>query len=95
MLEKLNTLLGILQKRLDHIDRWENVGIFFPGDSFPKDTISDMDLKPDHFYILWYRPRRKNSPNPYERKQVPLTTMDLDAILKRQREKLRNESENV
>ena len=95
MLDKLITLLKILSERLEHITRWENVGICFPGDNFPKDTITEEDITPGHFYILWYRPRRKGSPNPYEYKEIPLTLVDLDAVMKRQREKLRTESENA
>jgi hypothetical protein len=95
MLEKLYTLLNILRERLEHITRWENVGIYFPGDSFPKDTIDEVDVACGFFYILWYRPRRKDSSNPYEYKQVRLSHENLDMILKRQREKLRTESENA
>lgn len=95
MLDKLNTLMDILVERLPHIDRWEHVGIYFPGDTFPKDTIGEDEIEYGYFYILWYRPRRKNSPNPYEYKQVPLTPKDLDAVIKRQREKLRTESDNT
>ena len=95
MLERLNTLLNILIERLPHMRRWENVGIYFPGDSFPKDTIDDDDTVHGYFYILWYRPRRKGSANPYEHKEVRLTRDDLDAVIKRQREKLRTKSENL
>jgi len=95
MFEKLKTLFDILIERLPHIKRWENVGIYLPGDSFPKATISESDVEHGYFYILWYKPKRKDSPNPYEYKQVPLTIEDLDAVIKRQREKLRVESSNT
>ena len=95
MLVKMITLLKILSERLEHITRWENVGIYFPGDSFPKDTISEEEIECGFFYILWYRPRRKESANPYEYKKIPFTNDDVDGVLKRQREKLRTESENA
>ena len=95
MLKKLQTLLDILIERLPHLKRWENVGIYFPGDTFPKDTIGEEEAIPGYFYILFFRPRRQNSPNPYEYKEVPLTKEDLDAIIKRQREKLKSESQNI
>ena len=95
MLDRLNKLLDILIERLPHIKRWENVGIYFPGDSFPKDTIDEERVVHGFFYILWYSPRRKGSANPYEYKKIPLTKEDVDAVIKRQREKLRNESENL
>jgi hypothetical protein len=95
MLDRLNTLLDILIERLPHIKRWENVGIYFPGDAFPKDTIDKEELDPGYFYILWYQPRRKGSANPYEHKRAPLTREDIEAVIKRQREKLRTKSENL
>lgn len=95
MLDKLQTLLDILIERLPYITRWENVGIYFPGDSFPRNTIHETEIKHGYFYILWFRPRRKNSANPYEYKRVPFTKEDLDGVIKRQREKLRTESENT
>lgn len=95
MFDKLNTLYDILIGRLIHIKRWSRVGIYFPGDDFPKDTISEEDIELGFFYVLWYRPRRKGSPNPYEYKKIPLSPDDLDGIIKRQREKLRTESENA
>lgn len=95
MLDRLNKLLEILTERIPFIKRWENVGIYFPGDTFPKDTISEE--KPVHgfFYILWYAPRRKGNPNPYEYKEVRFTKEDIEGLIKRQREKLRTESENL
>lgn len=95
MLERLRILLDILNERLPFIERWENVGIYLPGDAFPKNTIDEAKVVHGYFYILWYRPRRKSSPNPYEHKKVPLTRDDIEAIIKRQREKLRTESENL
>jgi hypothetical protein len=95
MLDRLIKLLDILIERLPHISRWENVGIYFPGDTFPKDTITERDIIHGYFYILWYSPRRKGSPNPYEYKEIPLKKDDIDAVIKRQREKLRTESENL
>lgn len=95
MLDKLNTLLDILIERLEHIERWEQVGVYFPGDIFPKNTIAEGDIIHGFFYILWFRPKRKGSPNPYEYKEVPFNPEHLDAVIKRQREKLRTESENA
>ena len=95
ILEKLITLRDILESRLPHIDRWERVGLYFHDDSFPTDTVSDTDKSVNHFYILWFRPRRKGLPNPYEYKEVPLNREDIEAVIKRQREKLRTESENL
>lgn len=90
---KLQTLKLILEDRLEHMDRWNRVGIFFSHDKFPKDTIDSETTSSGHFYILWYWSKRKDSAAPYEHKEVPLTVKDLDAIIKRQREKLRTVSE--
>ncbi len=92
MLDRLNRLLDILIERLPHIKRWERVGVYFPGDSFPKNTIDEKDLEPGYFYILWYVPKRKGSANPYEHKKIPLAKENIDAEIKRQNEKLRAES---
>ena len=95
ILDKLTILREVLIERLRYIDRWESVGIYFHNDRYPKDTINDVENPPNGFYILWYNSKRKDSPNNYEYKSVPLTIFDIDAVIKRQREKLRNESENA
>lgn len=95
ILGKLITLREILMERLPNITRWSNVGIYFPGDRFPPDTVDEDDIIPGHFYIVWYNRRKPDHPHPYEHKRVPLTIDDLNAVLKRQREKLRTESENA
>lgn len=94
ILGKLIVLREILEERLPYIDRWTKVGIYFPGDKFPADTISETDIEPGYFYILWYNRKRPESPHPYEHKKIPLTIDDLNSVLKRQREKLRTASEN-
>ena len=92
---KLKTLEEILINRLPRIRMWSEVGIFFPGDKFPDDTLGDQDIEPGHFAILWYHKRRDDNPHPCTWKQIPLTIDDLNALIKRQREKLRVESENA
>ena len=54
ILDKLNILRDILIERLPNIKRWENVGIYFHNDRFPKDTVNDVENPPNGFYILWY-----------------------------------------
>lgn len=94
MLDKLNILRDILIERLKYIKRWESVGIFFHNDRFPKDTINDFG-QINGFYILWYNSKRKDSPNKFEYKTCPLIIEDIDAVIKRQRDKLKKESENA
>jgi len=86
---KLQTLKLILEDRLEYMDRWNRVGIFFSHDKFPKDTIDSETTSSECFYILWYWTKRADNAAPYEHKEVPLTVEDIDAVIKRQREKLR------
>lgn len=95
ILDKLILLRNILIERLPNIKRWENVGIFFKDDVFPKDTINPDNTEPSMFYILWYNSKKKENLNPYEYKTLPLNVDDIDAVIKRQREKLRTESEKT
>jgi len=95
ILNRLNTLAKILEDRLPHIRRWEKVGLYFHGDNFPKNTIDNELTMCGQVYILWSNPKGKNIANPYEYKAVPLDIEHLDAMIKRQREKLRTESENL
>ena len=95
ILDKLNTLNDTLIERLPSIDRWSKVGVYFPGDNFPTDTVDEEDIEPGFFFIVWYNRRKPEHPHPYEYKKVPLTVDDLNAVIKRQREKLRTESENT
>lgn len=92
---KLKQLEGILTNRLPRIRMWSEFGIYFPGDKFPPDTIHDQDVDPGHFIILWYHRKRADNPHPCTWKQIPLTVDDLNAVIKRQREKLRTESESA
>lgn len=93
ILNKLILLRDILTERLPFIDRWDKVDIYFHGDRIQPDTISDFPTRPGYFYILWSSPKRSGSPNQYEHKEVSLDIDNLDAIIKRQREKLRTVSE--
>ena len=95
ILNKLFLLIEIINERLPDIKRWEKCGIYFHGDRLPRDTISDLDLRPGYFYLLWYSSRRSNSSNTAEFKEIPLNIDDLDAVIKRQRQKLATESENA
>ena len=95
ILSKLILLNDILNERLQFIDRWEKVGIYFHRDRFPKDTIADEDTDPEHVFILWYASKRKDNANPYEHKVFPILIEDLEAVIKRQREKLRTRAENL
>lgn len=93
--DKLVLLDEILNERLPHITMWSNVGLYFPGDKFPQDTLLEDTIDPGHFIVLWYNKRRVDNPHPCHFKQIPLTIDDLNAVIKRQREKLRTESDNA
>jgi hypothetical protein len=95
ILDKINLLRDILNERLPYIKRWSKVGIYFPGDKFPTDTMTEEDVEPGYFYIVWSSRKKVENPHPYEYKQVPLTIDDLNAVIKRQREKWRTESNNA
>jgi hypothetical protein len=92
---KLKTLEDILRSRLPNVMMWGEVGIFFPGDNFPPGTILQDQIQPGHFIILWHHKRRADNPHPCRWKEIPLTIDDLNAVIKRQREKLRTESETA
>lgn len=96
ILNKLILLREILYERLPYVGMWNNVGIFLPGDKFPKGTILDKESEPDEgkFTVLWYNKKREDNPHPCRFKHIPLTIDDLNAVIKRQREKLRTESIN-
>ena len=95
--EKLKLLDEILNERLPDVGMWSKVGLYFPGDKYPPGTISseENNIEEGHFVILWYNKRRPDNPHPCHYKQVPLTIDDLNSVIKRQREKLRTESENA
>lgn len=93
--EKLKTLDQILTNRLPRVRMWSNVAICFPGDKFPPETIFGTDIAPGHFAVLWYHRKRSGNPHPCHWKEILLTEDELDAVIKRQREKLRTESENT
>ena len=77
---------------------WEHVGIFFNGDRFPvnlKDKLDGDRTQPGYFYIIWYAPKKPDGPHPFLLKETPLTIEAIDAVIKRQREKLRTESSGL
>lgn len=108
ILEKLFVLREILMGRIDQLDMWSSVGIYFHGDKFPQGTIleyyDDSGQIPEgempepedgEFMILWYNKKRSDNPHPCRWKIVPLTIDALNGLIKRQREKLRSESKNM
>ena len=95
ILDKLKTLEDILKSRLPSVIMWSEVGIYFPGDKYPPDTIEDGFIPQGYFAVIWHHKRREDNPHPFVLKEVPMDIDNINSLIKRQREKLRNESEKA